>query len=284
MGVVAPTRKLEREKEHGVIRPMSTMEKWAMSAQEAYASKDPMKRLEVVPDIGPGITAKVPTRFGHLMRDIRGSEKPFKEVIEPILELKEAFLGGDPRKSASLASVNYGDIGKFLEEGKKLKISTDATGGFASLSENQRRQLLSHEVGHAMYAALTEGQKARMEALGIHSQEDLATGFVAWLAKMHVKPGQAPSSAAKKVIKAKEFIEEIWQGLGPKVNRGDRVGPIVNDKLLPAARKEPISPTAVHPFELQQLGLSKGAPPHKMGKKTTLSPTSSTRTKRGGAK
>ena len=51
------------------------------------------------------------------------------------------------------------------------------------------------------------------------------------------------------------------------VNRGNRVGPIVNDKLLPMARTAPVSPTAVSPFELMQLGLSKGAPPWKMGSK-----------------
>jgi hypothetical protein len=38
-----------------------------------------------------------------------------------------------------------------------------------------------------------------------------------------------------------------------RINRGNRVGPIVNDKLLPNARPQPVSPTAVHPFELQQL-------------------------------
>ena len=64
MGVVAPVRMRDksREKEHGVIRSMTPMEDWSMRAQEAYASKDPMKRLDVVPDIGPGIAAKVPTR------------------------------------------------------------------------------------------------------------------------------------------------------------------------------------------------------------------------------
>ena len=51
------------------------------------------------------------------------------------------------------------------------------------------------------------------------------------------------------------------------VNRGNRVGPMVNGELLPMARTAPVSPTAVSPFELQQLGLSKGAPPYKMGSK-----------------
>ena len=49
--------------------------------------------------------------------------------------------------------------------------------------------------------------------------------------------------------------------------RGDRVGPSVNNKPLPMARTAPVSPTSVTPFELMQLGLSKGAPPYKMGSK-----------------
>ena len=55
-----------------------------------------------------------------------------------------------------------------------------------------------------------------------------------------------------------------------KVNRGDRVGPIVNNKLLPSTRTGPVSSTEVTPFEQVQLGLSKGAPPYRMtGKDVT---------------
>jgi hypothetical protein len=37
------------------IRPMTTMEKWNMAAQQAYESTSPLKRLNQIPDVGPGI-------------------------------------------------------------------------------------------------------------------------------------------------------------------------------------------------------------------------------------
>jgi len=32
---------------------MTTMELWEMQAQQAYASRDPWKRMDMVPDVGP---------------------------------------------------------------------------------------------------------------------------------------------------------------------------------------------------------------------------------------
>ena len=45
------------------------------------------------------------------------------------------------------------------------------------------------------------------------------------------------------------------------------VGPSVDGVPLPMSRQGEVSPTGVTPFELQQLGLFKGAPPYKMGSK-----------------
>jgi len=57
------------------------------------------------------------------------------------------------------------------------------------------------------------------------------------------------------------------------------VGPSVDGVPMKRSRQGSVSPTEVTPFELQQLGLSKGAEPWDMGSKTTLGPA--TRPKRG---
>ena len=68
-------------------------------------------------------------------------------------------------------------------------------------------------------------------------------------------------------------------GVVKKANLVDRAGPMVQKagsgepyKRMPQSRQGEVSPTSVTPFELQQLGLSKGAEPWDMGSKTTLGP------------
>ena len=67
-------------------------------------------------------------------------------------------------------------------------------------------------------------------------------------------------------------------GVVKKANLVDRAGPMVQKagsgepyKRMPQSRQGEVSPTSVTPFELQQLGLSKGADPYKMGSKGATS-------------
>lgn len=90
------------------------------------------------------------------------------------------------------------------------------------------------------------------------AQADWYTKLVDWWGFDPLDVAPMMGMAAKGAKKASTVV-------GKKAApRGNRVGPIVNDKLLPAARKPPISPTEVTPFEQIQLGLSKGAEPYQM--------------------
>ena len=227
-GTVAPaTRKRNkaREKEYGSIRPMTTMEGWDMSAQEAYASKSAMKRLDVVPDIGPA---------AGTVKALKGKK-----------------------------------LSEYLRLGKAEVIKNPSTHDYQALAKEFR----------AEYPNAPKGEPYSRTTF------DSAGNQYIWRSDKGLHP-----EIEEKIRKL--FGVEVNQNKSmlpkptPKVNRGDRVGPIVNDKLLPAARKPPVSPTEVTPFELQQLGLSKGAAPGVGGKKrydmvskTTLGPA--TRPKRG---
>ena len=227
VGTVAPVRKRDkaREEEYGSIRPMSTMEKWAMSAQEAYASKDVGKRLSVVPDIGPAVagTTKILREIPDLIQATRGPGT--------------SYLHFGPSKRG----VNIQQVKEFLKKAYP-DLEVDMVGLANPL-------LPSHK-------------KFRLNFF---------------------KNGR--------IVSAPEDFETIWRGAqkqlpAPKVNRADRVGPMTQKagsgepyKSMPQSRIGEVSPTSVTPFELQQLGLSKGAEPWDMGSKTTLGPA--TRPKRG---
>ena len=115
VGTVAPVRKRNkaREKEYGSIRPMTTGESWAMRVQEAYASRDPMQRMDVVPDVGAG---------PGMVKALRG-KKATKIVTR---KLKDATAGYSPFSG---------------------QISVDAD-SFRALPKSERATVIRHELAH----------------------------------------------------------------------------------------------------------------------------------------
>ena len=269
VGTVAPaTRKRNkaREKEYGSIRPMTTMEGWDMSAQEAYASKSAMKRLDVVPDIGPaaGMVKKV--------------------ITVP----SGKFLGGQVVRQREV----YGTPGSRIEWIKRTKESADKT---SDLMKLPRSQGPTYEISWLR----AEGAEKAVKTSDPSHTPSLLRDFAKDLAKQH--PGEvveihAPASDdslrslfdkfgiwndeykfGRILVKDGKVVKPPKMGK-PNV-RGDRAGPMVQKagsgepyKSMPQSRQGEVSKTSVTPFELQQLGLSKGAEPWDMGSKTTLGP------------
>ena len=227
MGVVAPTRKLEREKEHGVIRPMSTMEKWAMSAQEAYASKDPMKRLEVVPDIGPaaGLVKRVPTEL-------------VKEIVEGGALWGTRQVKGIPGSRIEFVKRAPADVAKT----RKLMGLKDTKAPTYDIS-----WVGTEGAPIPGSVAKSASDPAHLSSLLKDFMEDVSKRHPGELVEIH-----APASS------------EVWRSMFEKHG------------------------TWVDEYKFGQLWIKDGKVVKSLGskqpKKTTLSPTSSTRTKRGGAK
>ena len=255
-GTVAPVRKRNkaREEEYGSIRPMTTMESWDMSAQEAYASKSPLKRMDVVPDIGPA---------AGMVKAI----KPAK--LLPKLKSEAGY---------AYHATNTDNLYDIANSGKlqthKPDYGTDQVVWPDGRAE--KRSYFIEKGEHAYQFAPMEGQSAvlRVKKGGLLRE---STGDL----------------YSKKPIASKhlEYLgeDEVWHpviDLADKANLSPSAGPMVQKagsgepyKRMPQSRQGSVSPTEVTPFELQQLGLSKGAEPWDMGSKTTLGPA--TRPKRG---
>ena len=238
-----------RQDRYGSIRPMTTMEQWEMQAQEAYASRDPWKRLDVVPDIGPAAGVTKTTRSG----------------VEGLLGLLEKTkIGRFSSPSAVPRSQNLRFHGTDLKTAEKLLSGEPLKKGMLSSVKDAE----SRRAGDVIVAFESDMRSP----LAVVSAGDEKIG----------KPVAVILQDAAQ--RDADFLGRL-RGKQP-IPRGDRAGPMVQKagsgepyKSMPQSRQGEVSKTSVTPFELQQLGLSKGAEPWDMGSKTTLGPA--TRPKRG---
>ena len=195
-------------------------------------------------------------------------------VQKALYGILNALYGSDAMQDAPLdmmmplggmakSLVTPGVVGaakKGVKAGKKITEKL-------SLREDQFRRIMGHD----------------QRSVSIIGAEGKPIGDVTFTiapdgsAKIGMAKGEIGVSAWKQVIDlARKKYPNIKHIYGDRIgNRLDRpvqqtkelVGPSVGGVPLPMSRKGPVSPTGVTPFELMQLGLSKGAPPWKMGSK-----------------
>ena len=106
-----------RQDRYGSIRPMTTMEQWEMRAQEAYASQSPMKRMDVVPDIGPaaGVVKPLvtPGVVGDVSQVVRGGRR-VGDLAGPSVD--GVFLPHSRPTAVSPTSVDPGELKQLIPE------------------------------------------------------------------------------------------------------------------------------------------------------------------------
>ena len=321
------------------IRPMTTMEDWSMRAQEAYASKSPLKRMDVVPDIGPaaGMTRALKGKrvFHGTMKEQVYARHPTR-TTQPLTTVENStFKHFTPESAGAGAGGDLYGKGIYLTEHPKI------AAGYAEGAVNHAGAFRTQEL------VRTQNLPPQAKILDIHAPMDEATAkkFLDTYGKNRI-PQRSPNSPTTMreavmeyknkpsnkrgdypplgalidyaQLSKKTALPEMVRIMGydgiaykagqitglppgvspgtknyviynydiinnpksllpkpaPKVNRGSRVGPMVQKegsgepyKRMPQSRQGEVSPTSVTPFELMQLGLSKGAPPYKMGSK-----------------
>jgi len=255
VGTVAPVRKRDkaREEEYGSIRPMSTMEKWAMSAQEAYASKDPMKRLGVVPDIGPAAGMTKALKGKKLFHGTTsGSFKQYKPKVN--------FGAGGDMYGEGLYFSEHPTISRGYAgggPGKHGRLNTPGTVRTQNLPPQAKILDVDAPLSSTLKNQILEQNPRLAQIIG----KDTTFGELISVA-----------FPVRENIPA--FVRNLgYDGISYKAGR---IGPTKVD--LPKGAPEGTKNYVIYNYDIIN------NPKSLLPKKTTLSPTSSTRTKRGGAK